>query len=73
MGTISSAAQTNVYTFSANAGDLANFTVVKTGSGSLIPEIKLYNPDGTLNTTRWSNYPNACGVGPGGDEHSLAR
>ena len=46
-GTISLATQSNSYTFSANANDLADFTMVAT-SGSLSPKIRLYNPAGTL-------------------------
>jgi hypothetical protein len=41
-GTISSAAQVNTYTFSANANDILNFTVVTT-SGSLLPCIEVYS------------------------------
>ena len=46
-GTISSPGQTNSCTFSANAGDVLDFTMVTT-SGSLSPKIQLYNPIGTL-------------------------
>ena len=46
-GTIGSAAQSNSYTFSANANDVVDFTMVTT-SGSLSPKIRLYNPAGTL-------------------------
>ena len=46
-GTISLATQSNSYTFSANANDLVDFTMVAT-SGSLSPKIRLYNPAGTL-------------------------
>ncbi|MGD0630050.1 MAG: pre-peptidase C-terminal domain-containing protein [Terracidiphilus sp.] len=46
-GTIDTAAQSNTYTFSANAGDVVDFTVTPS-SGS--PKIRLYNPDGTLNS-----------------------
>jgi MBG domain-containing protein/chitobiase/beta-hexosaminidase-like protein/pre-peptidase len=49
-GAISLPAQSNTYTFSANAGDVLDFTMVTT-SGSLSPEIQLYNPDGTLNSS----------------------
>jgi uncharacterized protein (TIGR03437 family) len=45
-GTISSVAQSNTYTLSANANDIVNFTVVVT-SGKLQPEIVLFNPNGT--------------------------
>jgi hypothetical protein len=41
-GTISSAAQVNTYTFSANANDILNFIVVTT-SGSLAPCIQVYS------------------------------
>ena len=41
-GTIGAAAQTNTYTFSANAGDVFDFTLTAT-SGSLSPEIQIYN------------------------------
>jgi hypothetical protein len=46
-GTISSAAQSNTYTFSANANDVVDFTMTTT-SGSLSPKIRLYNPSGAL-------------------------
>src|SRR3989442_116404 len=46
-GRISAAAQTNTYTFAANANDVVDFTMVTT-SGSLSPKIRLYNPNGTL-------------------------
>ncbi len=44
-GTISSAAQVNTYTFSANANDILNFTVVTTSStsGTLWPCIQVYS------------------------------
>ncbi len=43
--TIASAAQSNSYTFSANANDVVDFTAVAT-SGTLSPEICLYNSVG---------------------------
>ncbi len=46
-GTIGSAAQSNSYTFSANASAVVDFTMVAT-SGNLNPKIRLYNPAGTL-------------------------
>jgi predicted secreted protein len=46
-GSISSQAQDNTYTFSANANDVVGFTMVTT-SGELIPRVRLYNPNGTL-------------------------
>ncbi len=44
-GTISSAAQNNTYTFSANANDIVDFTMTATG---LSPRIRLYDPAGKL-------------------------
>jgi hypothetical protein len=44
-GSINSAAQSNTYTFSANANDVVNFTMVAT-SGNLSPTIILYDPNG---------------------------
>lgn len=58
-GTISSAAQTNSYTFSANASDVVDFTLVVT-SGSLIPKIQLYNPTGGLISSNYSGSPFSC-------------
>jgi uncharacterized protein (TIGR03437 family) len=46
-GTISSAAQSNSYTFSANANDVVDLTMAAT-SGNLSPKIRLYKSDGTL-------------------------
>ena len=62
-GTIGSAAQSNTYTFSANANDLVDFTMVAT-SGSLVPKIRLYNPDGTLLSSAASGVPYGCSVLP---------
>jgi len=53
-GAISLPAQSNTYTFSANAGDVLDFTMVTT-SGNLSPEFQLYNPDGTPNISA-ANY-----------------
>jgi hypothetical protein len=58
-GTISSTAQSNTYTFSGVANDGVDFTVVTT-SGSLIPRIRLYNPDGSLNSSNNSGFPYGC-------------
>ena len=44
-GTISSAAQNNTYTFSANANNIVDFTMTATG---LSPRIRLYDPAGKL-------------------------
>lgn len=46
-GTIGSPGQSNDYTFSANAGDVVDFTMVTT-SGNLSPKIQVYNPTGQL-------------------------
>ncbi len=54
IGTIGSVAQSNTYTFSANAKDIAYFTL-STTSGGLSPKIRLYNPDGSLNSSS-ANY-----------------
>lgn len=45
-GTLSSATQSNSYTFSANQDDVLNFTMVTT-SGSISPKIRIYDPNGT--------------------------
>ncbi len=49
-GTITLAAQSNSYTFSANANDVVDLTMTTT-SGTLSPKIRLYNPNGTLLST----------------------
>lgn len=46
-GDVTSAAQSNTYTFSANASDVIDLTMVAT-SGSLSPKIRLYSPTGQL-------------------------
>jgi hypothetical protein len=58
-GLIGSAAQSDSYTFSANAGDLVDFTLVAT-SGAMVPKIRLYNPSGTQNSSNYSNSPFNC-------------
>ena len=58
-GSIGSATQSNTYTFSANANDVVDFTMVAT-SGSLVPKIRLYNPDGTLLSSAASGVPYGC-------------
>ena len=47
-GAISSAAQTNTYTFDASAGDVVLLTMGTSGGA---PEITLLNPDGSQNST----------------------
>jgi hypothetical protein len=59
-GAIGSAAQSNTYTFSAAASDVIDITMTTT-SGSLAPKIRLYNPNGELNTSS-SNFD--CGAAP---------
>ncbi len=46
-GAIADAAQSDTYTFSANANDVLNITMATT-KGSLDPKIRLYNPEGVL-------------------------
>jgi hypothetical protein len=59
-GTISAAAQTNSYTFSANAGDVIDITMTTT-SGSLNPKIQLLTSGGTpIDTVKDPN----CFAGP---------
>jgi hypothetical protein len=60
-GTISSAGQKNSYTFSANAGDVVDFTMVAT-SGNLSPEIQLYNPSGTLIASAAAEFCNVTAI-----------
>lgn len=60
IGVIGSEAQSNTYTFTANANDVVDLTMVKT-SGNLIPRIRLYNPDGSLNISNFSGSPVGCG------------
>ena len=58
-GSIGSVAQSSTYTFSANANDAIDFTLVAT-SGSLAPKIRLYNPSGTLLSSNYSGSPFGC-------------
>jgi uncharacterized protein (TIGR03437 family) len=58
-GTIGSAAQSNSYTFTANANDIVNFTMAAT-SGNLSPRLLLYNPSGTQVASAYSNSPYNC-------------
>ena len=60
-GTISSAAQSNSYTFSANANDVVSFTIA--AKSGLSPRIKLFNGAGALVTQGYSNSPGGCGGG----------
>jgi ABC-type phosphate/phosphonate transport system substrate-binding protein len=57
-GTIASAAQTNSYSLSVNAGDVLNFTVVatKSTSGTLGPCIVLFDPNGKQVDNAGGNY-----------------
>jgi hypothetical protein len=59
-GTIGSAAQSNTYSFSANANDIVDFTM--TASGSLSPKIRLYNPGGTLLSSANPGYCNGSTI-----------
>jgi 6-phosphogluconate dehydrogenase (decarboxylating) len=58
-GSITAETQNNTYTFTANANDVFDYTVLTT-SGTLIPKILLYNPSGTLNSSNYSNSPFGC-------------
>jgi len=58
-GSISSAAQSNTYTFSANANDVVDFTIVTT-TGTLSPKIRLYNPAGGLVSTADDTFEGSC-------------
>ena len=58
-GLLGSAAQSSTYTLSANANDEVDFTVAT--NGSLVPKIRLYNPDGTLLSSNYGNSPFDCG------------
>ena len=62
-GTIGSAAQTNSYTFDANANNVVDLTMVTT-SGNLVPKIQLYNSEGTVLATAYNNNGlGGCGSG----------
>jgi hypothetical protein len=61
-GSIGSSTQSNSYTFSANAGDVVDFTLLTT-SGSVSPKIRLYNPNGALNSQIWPGYTGNCNGG----------
>lgn len=61
-GTISSAAQSNTYTFSASANDVINFIIMGT-SGTLSPTVTLYNPAGAVIAANYSGNPFGCNGG----------
>ena len=54
-GSITSAAQSNSYTFSATQNDVLDFTMVVT-SGSLSPKIRIYEPNGTQLTSASNSF-----------------
>ncbi len=58
-GNIGAAAQSTSYTINANANDVVDFTLVTT-SGSMIPKIRLYNPNGALVTSTYAGSPFSC-------------
>lgn len=59
-GTISTAAQSNSYTFTASANDLVNLTIAAT-SGNLSPRLQLSNPGGGVLSTTYPSLPGgAC-------------
>jgi hypothetical protein len=57
-GTISSPAQSNTYTFTANANDIVDFAIVTT-SGNLSPKLRVYSPSGQQ--VAFNNPPNCNG------------
>ena len=59
-GLVGSVTQSYTYTFNANASDVVDFTLVTT-NGSLVPKIRLYNLNGTLNSSNYSGAPFGCG------------
>jgi hypothetical protein len=58
-GEIGSAAQSDSYTFSASAGDVVDLTMAVT-TGALNPRIRLYNPDGSLNSSNAAGGGSSC-------------
>ena len=61
-GSIASAAQSTTFTFTGTANDVLDFTVATAGFD---PRIRLYNPDGTLNTAASNYYASgACYLSP---------
>src|SRR5437763_907281 len=58
-GAISSPAQSNSYPFAGVAKDVISIDMVTT-TGSLIPRIRIYNPDGSLLDNTYSGYPFSC-------------
>jgi hypothetical protein len=60
-GTINLAAQSNTYTFGANAGDVVDFTMANT-SGNLVPKIRLYNSAGQQIASASPSYCNGSTV-----------
>lgn len=58
-GTISSVAQSNTYDLAATAGDRVDFTLVAT-SGTVVPAILVYNPDGTSLSSNYAGSPFGC-------------
>lgn len=61
-GSIISAAQSNSYTFTANANDVVDFTIAVT-SGNLGPKINLYSPTGQLVSYNYNGNPFGCSSG----------
>jgi hypothetical protein len=61
-GTISSPAQSNTFTFAGSSGNTIDFTMTAT-SGTLSPKIRLYNPDGSLLSIAYPEYPDGACTG----------
>jgi hypothetical protein len=62
-GTITSAAQTNIYSLSANTGDVIDFTLLAT-SGNLSPHIQVFTSNGTTPFASAENTFVGCAGGP---------
>ena len=58
-GDITAVAQTDTYAFAANANDEMDFTVDAT-SGTMVPQITVFNPNGTQLATNYAGSPFAC-------------
>ena len=56
---INLAAQSDSFTFSANANDVVDLTMTA-ASGTLNPKIRLYNPDGSLNSSNHAGSGSTC-------------
>jgi hypothetical protein len=60
--TIGSVAQNNTYTFHGTVNDVMDFSM-ETTSGTLLPKIRLYDPNGVLLATQTNFYNSNCQAG----------